>query len=326
MKHTTSSRRSVLAAGLLAALTFQSPAQAQDFPNKPIKWVVPYAAGTAPDQTVRIVADAMVEVLKQPIVIENRPGAAGNIGAQAVAKAAPDGYTWVYSGSPMSTNMRMYKQPGFDVMKDFIHVGRIGLSELVVVTSPQSGIGSMKDLVAQAKKNPGKLSYATGGVGSPAHMAGALVMSVAGADALHVPFKGANESTQAVIGRQVDYALALSTVVIPHIQSGRLLALAVSGKTRLPALPNVPTLMESGINTSVTSFGGLSVPAGTPAPIVARISDALQKAMHNPKAKERMDGLGGQFTPGNSAELTEAFRQEIPLTEAMMRAAKLEAQ
>ncbi len=326
MKLSTSSRRSALAAGLLAALAFQTAAQAQDFPNKPIKWVVPYAAGTAPDQTVRIVSDAMVEVLKQPIVIENRPGAAGNVGAQAVAKAAPDGYTWIYSGSPMSTNMRMYKQPGFDVMKDFIHVGRIGVSELVVVTHPQSGIGSMKDLVAQARKNPGKLSYATGGVGTPAHMAGALVMSVAGADALHVPFKGANESTQAVIGRQVDYALALSTVVIPHIQSGRLLALAVSGKSRLPALPNVPTLMETGINTSVSSFGGLSVPAGTPAPIVAKINDALQRAMNTPKAKERMDALGGQFTPGSGAELTEAFRQEIPLTEAMMRAAKLEAQ
>ena len=326
MNLTTSSRRSVLAAGLLAALAFQAPAQAQDFPNKPIKWVVPYAPGTAPDQTVRIVADAMVEALKQPIVIENRPGAAGNVGAQMVAKAAPDGYTWIYSGSPMSTNMRMYKQPGFDVMKDFIHVGRIGISELVVVTNPQTGITSMKDLVAQARKNPGKLSYATGGVGSPAHMAGALVLSVAGADALHVPFKGANESTQAVIGRQVDYALALSTVVIPHIQSGRLVALAVSGKSRLPALPNVPTLAEAGVNTSVSSFGGLSVPAGTPAPVVAKISDALQKAMVNPKAKERMEGIGGQFPPGSGAELTEAFRQEIPLTEAMMRAAKLEAQ
>ncbi len=326
MKLSTSSRRSVLAAGLLAALAFQAPAQAQDFPSKPIKWVVPYAPGTAPDQTVRIVGDAMAEILKQPIVIENRPGAAGNVGAQMVAKAAPDGYTWIYSGSPMSTNMRMYKQPGFDVMKDFIHVGRIGISELVVVTNPQTGITSMKDLVAQARKNPGKLSYATGGVGSPAHMAGALVLSVAGADALHVPFKGANESTQAVIGRQVDYALALSTVVIPHIQSGRLVALAVSGKSRLPALPNVPTLAEAGVNTSVSSFGGLSVPAGTPAPIVAKINDALQKAMANPKAKERMEGIGGQFTPGSGAELTESYRQEIPLSEAMMRAAKLEAQ
>ncbi len=327
MTFSSSNRRAVLTAvagGLLAA--FQAPALAQDFPNKPIKWVVPYAAGTAPDQTVRIVSDAMAEILKQPIVIENRPGAAGNVGAQLVAKSAPDGYTWIYSGSPMSTNMRMYKQPGFDVMKDFIHVGRIGVSELVVVTHPQSGIASMKDLVAQAKKNPGKLSYATGGVGSPAHMAGALVLSVAGADALHVPFKGANESTQAVIGRQVDYALALSTVVLPHIQSGRLVALAQSGKTRLPSLPQVPTLVESGINTSVSSFGGLSVPAGTPAPVVARIGDALQKAMANPKAKERMEGIGGQFTPGTGAELTEAFRQEIPLTEAMMRAAKLEAQ
>ncbi len=316
-------RRTLIAAAL-AGLAF--PSLAQEFPTKPIRLVVPYGAGSAPDQTVRIVGEAMSELLKQPIVIENRPGAAGNVGAQMVAKAAPDGYTWIYSGSPMSTNMRMYKQPGFDVLKDFIHVGRIGVSELVVVTHPQSGITSMKDLIAQAKKSPGKFSFASGGVGTPAHMAGALVLSTAGADALHVPFKSAAESTQATIGRQVDFALALSTVVIPHIQSGRLVPLAVSGKARLPALPQVPTLAETGIAVSVSSFGEISVPAGTPAPIVARINDALQKALANPKAKERMEALGGQFTPGSGAEYTEAMRQEIPLTDAMMRAAKLEPQ
>lgn len=326
MRKSEMNRRTLIAAGLLAAMAAQVPAHAQDFPSKPIRWIVPYAAGTAPDQTVRIVGESMSEILRQPIVIENRPGAAGNIGAQMAARAAPDGYTWIYSGSPMATNMRMYRSPGFDVMKDFIHVGRIGTSELVVVTSPQSGIGSLRELVAQARANPGKLSYATGGVGSPAHMAGALMLSVAGVDALHVPFKGANESTQAAAGRQVDFALALNTVALPHVQSGRLTALAVSGKSRLPALPNVPTMAEAGVPVSITSFGGLSVPAGTPAAIVQKVGDALTRAMANSKAQSRIEGIGGHFTPGSGAELTEAMQREIGQTEAMMRAAKLEAQ
>lgn len=314
------------ALSVLAAASLHLPAAAQDFPSKPIRWIVPYAAGTAPDQTVRIVADAMAETLKQPIVVENRPGAAGNVGAQLAARAAPDGYTWIYSGSPMATNMRMYRNPGFDVLKDFVHVGRIGVSELVVVANPQTGFTSVRELVAQAKRNPGKLSYATGGVGSPAHMAGALMLSAAGADALHVPFKGANESTQAAVGRQVDFALALSTVALPHIQSGRLLPLAVSGPRRHPSLPNVPTMREAGVPVSVTSFGGLSLPAGTPAGVVQRVSDALFKALANPKAQARIEAIGGQFTPGTAAEYIEALREEIPLTETMMRVARLEPQ
>ncbi|MDE2605471.1 MAG: tripartite tricarboxylate transporter substrate binding protein [Burkholderiales bacterium] len=319
-------RRAALACGLVAAAAIHFPAAADDFPSKPIRWIVPYAPGTAPDQTVRILGDVMTDILKQPIVIENRPGAAGNVGAQIAARAAPDGYTWIYSGSPMATNMRMYREPGFDVMKDFIHVGRIGISDLVIVTRPDTAIRTLSELIAKAKAQPGKLSYATGGVGSPAHLAGAMLLSAAGAQALHVPFKGANESTRAVMGGQVDFALALSTVALPFIKSGQLVPLAVSGDHRVAALPKVPTMREEGIPVSVSSFGGLSVPRGTPAPIVKRIGDALTQAMARPNAQARIEAIGGQFNPETGTEYAQDLRQEIPLTESMMRAANLQAQ
>ena len=169
-------RRSLVLAA--AGLAFGGAALAQDtFPSRPIKWIVPYLAGTAPDTTVRIVAEAMGEILKQPVVIENKGGVAGNLGAQLAAKAAPDGYTWVYSAAPMSTSMRMYRKPGFDVMKDFTHVGRIAQSDVLLVVNADSGITTVKQLIERGRKEPGKLAFASGGVGSPAHMGAELMLN-----------------------------------------------------------------------------------------------------------------------------------------------------
>ena len=302
-------------------------ASAQDYPNRPIRWVVPYLAGTAPDNTVRVVAEAMGHILKQPVVVDNKGGAAGNLGAQLVAKAPADGYTWVYSATPMAANMRMYKKPGFDVMKDFAHVGRIAISDLTVVVHPDSGIKTLKELVELAKKEPGKLSYASGGVGSPAHMGAELMLSVAGASALHVPYKGASESATAVIGKQVDFALAISSVAAPHIAAGRLVPLAVSGPQRNARQPNTPTLAESGWpGLQLTSFGGLSVPAGTPAPIVKRLSEALTLALAQPEVRARLEANGGNVAPASPEAYRDALQSEIGLTERMMKSAKLEAQ
>lgn len=300
---------------------------AQDYPNHAIRWIVPFLAGTAPDNTVRIVAEAMSGILKQPVVVDNKGGAAGNLGAQLAARAPADGYTWVYSASPMAASMRMYKKPGFDAMKDFTHVGRIAISDLTVVAHPDSGMKTIKDLMERAAKDPGKLSYASGGIGSPAHMSAELMLNIAGVSALHVPYKGASESTTAVIGKQVDFALAISSVAIPHIQAGRLVPLVVTGPQRNPRQPGVPTLTESGWpGLHITSFGGLSVPAGTPTPVVKRLSEALSKALAMPDVRARLEIQGGAVAPSTPDEYRDALQAEIALTERMMKSAKLEAQ
>lgn len=321
-------RRHLLALAPAALLGSALPrsALAQDFPSRPIRWIVPYLAGTAPDNTVRIVAEAMSTLLKQPVVVDNKGGVAGNLGAQLAAKAAPDGHTWVYSASPMATNMRMYRKPGFDALKDFIHVGRIAISDLLVVVHADSGITSLKDLMERARKAPGKLTWGSGGIGSPAHMGGELLLNTAGADALHVPYKGASESANAVMGRQVDFALTISSVSMPHINGGKMVPLAVSGPQRNPRLPNVPTLAEAGIAVTLVSFGGLSVPAGTPAPIVRRIADALDAALAQPEVRRRLEANGGMVAPAGSEAYTEALRAEIAQTDKMMKLAKLEPQ
>jgi tripartite-type tricarboxylate transporter receptor subunit TctC len=302
-------------------------AQAQDFPSRPIKWIVPYLAGTGPDTTVRIVAEAMSELLKQPVVVENKGGAAGNLGAQLAARAAPDGYTWVYSATTMSASMRMYRKPGYDVMKDFTHVGRISQSDVLLVVNPDSGITSTRELVERARSRPGQLSYGSGGVGTPAHMGAELMLHAAGVRALHVPYKGASESVNAVLGKQVDFALALASVAMPQIQAGKLSALAVTGPHRNPRLPNVPTLAEAGIpGVQLVSFGGLSVPAGTPAAVTRRIGAALQKALAQPEVRAKLEANGSLVVPSSGEEYAQNLQAEIGLTEKMMDAARLSPQ
>jgi tripartite-type tricarboxylate transporter receptor subunit TctC len=311
----------------LLALSVSAMAQTSDYPSRTIRWIVPYLAGTAPDNTVRIVAEAMSGQLKQPVVVDNKPGAAGNLGAQLAARAPADGYTWVYSATPMAASMRMYSKPGFDVMKDFRHVGRIAISDLTVVVHPESGFKTIKDLMDRARQQPGKLTYASGGVGSPAHMGAELMLTIAGVDVLHVPYKGASESTAAVMGKQVDFALAITSVAVPHISSGRLTPLAITGPQRNPRQPNTPTLAESGWSGfQVTSFGGLSVPAGTPQPVVNRIREALSKALEVPEVRAKLEAQGGLVSPSRPEEYQQALEAEIGITERMMKAAKLQAQ
>ncbi|MBO9647502.1 MAG: tripartite tricarboxylate transporter substrate binding protein [Variovorax sp.] len=321
----TFNRRNLLLT--VAGLALAGTGWAQDFPSRPIKWIVPYLAGTAPDITVRIAAEAMSSVLKQPVVVENRGGAAGNLGAQIAARAPADGYTWVYSATPMATNMRMYRKPGYDVMKDFIHVGGITRSDVVLVVSGDSDIDSAKALVDRMRQQPGKLSYASGGVGTPAHMGAELILKSAGAQALHVPYKGASESANAVLGKQVDFALTISSVSLPHINAGKLKALAVTAPTRNPRLPDVPTLAEAGIaGVTLVSFGGLSLPAGTPQPVVQRVQQALQQALADPAVRAKLEANGGEVVASKPDEYARNLASEISLTEQMMKVANITPQ
>ena len=320
----TTTRRAALCAA--ASLLLGSPAMAQDpWPARPIKLIVPYLAGTAPDTSARTLADAMGPMLGQPIVVENRPGAAGNLGAQLAARAAPDGLTWVYAASPMAAAMRMYRKPGFDVLKDFTMVGRVSTSDLLVIAPADSGLRSIADLADRARKSPQGLVYASGGIGSPAHMGAELMLQAAGLTANHVPFKGASESVNAVIGKQVDFALAITSVALTQIKSGKVIPLAITAAQRNPVLPQVPTLVEQGLaGTVVVSFGGLAVPAGTPAPIVARINEVLRASLAKPEVKAAIESQGSTPAPSTAQDYAELMRAEIDKTERMMKAARLE--
>ncbi len=314
------------ALGMAAALALALPVQAQDdWPARTIRIIVPYLAGTAPDTSARTLADAMGALLGQTIVVENKPGAAGNLGAQIAARAAPDGYTWVYAASPMAAAMRMHKKPGFDVLKDFEMVGRISISDLLVIAPADAGLRNIADLAERAGKSPQGLVYASGGIGSPAHMGAELMLQTAGISANHVPFKGASESVNAVIGKQVDFALAITSVALTQIKAGKVVPLAITSAQRNPVLPQVPTLVEQGLaGAVVVSFGGLAVPAGTPAPIVARINDALRTALGKPEVRTTIESQGSMPAPSTPQEYAQVMRAEIDKTERMMKAARLE--
>jgi tripartite-type tricarboxylate transporter receptor subunit TctC len=294
------------------------------WPSRPIKWVLPYLAGTGPDTTARTLAEALGPLLGQPVVIENRGGAAGNIGARLVARAPADGYTWIYSAAPMAANMRMYAVPGYDAIKDFRHIMRLTTSDILLIVHPSSGIGSVRELVERARANPGQLDYASGGVGTPSHLGVELFLSAAGVQATHVPYKGASELVNAVLGRQVAFATPIFGVAFPHVQAGRLKALAVVGSQRNAALPEVPTLAEGGVpGVSLTSWGGVSVPAGTPAPVVARIRAAFESAMAQPAVRTAVEASGASVSLSSSEEYLRLFTQEMALTETMMKKARL---
>lgn len=312
-----------LAAAPLLPLA-KAASAAEPWPQRPIKWVVPYLAGTGPDTGARILAEAAGRLLGQPVIIENKGGAAGNIGARQVARAAPDGYTWIYSAAPMAANVLMYSSPGYDVMKDFRHVMRLTTSDVLLVVNPASGIQTLQDLVTKARANPGKLDYASGGVGTPSHLGVELFLSAAGIQATHVPYKGASELVNAVLGDQVTFGMPIFAVAFPHVKAGKLKALGVAASRRNASLPDVPTLAEQGLRTvELTSWGGLSLPAGTPDPIAARIYDVFSHLLKEPQVIAAMTELGSQVTPSSPEGYLQVIRHEIELTRQMMTSAKI---
>ncbi|MBB3640154.1 Bug family tripartite tricarboxylate transporter substrate binding protein [Variovorax atrisoli] len=321
-------RRRLLGHALAALLLPLGPglAQAEEaYPSRPIKWVLPYLAGTGPDITARILAEAVAPVIGQPVVIENKAGAAGNIGARIVAKAPADGYTWIYSAAPMAANMRMYRNPGYDALKDFRHVMRLSSSDVVLIVNASSDIRSLADLVAKARAQPGRLAYASGGVGTPSHLGVEMLLSAENVSSLHAPYKGASELVNAVLGDQVAFGMPILAVAYPQILGGKLRALAVAGTTRNPMLPQVPTLAELGVKgAELTSWGGISVPAGTPDAVVQRIRAAFEKALAQPRVIAALQEQGGRVDMQDGPAYTSGFTREMVFTEAMMKRVGLE--
>ncbi|HEX5129310.1 MAG TPA: tripartite tricarboxylate transporter substrate binding protein [Usitatibacter sp.] len=286
---------------LLAALL---PASAQEsYPSKPVRIIVPYPAGGVADLLPRTVGAKLSEKWKQPVVVENKPGASGNIGMAEGARAEPDGYTLVLAPTGnLTVNQFLFRQMPFDVTKDFTPITVLATSPNVLVVHPSVPVKSFKELIAYAKANPGKLNFSSPGSGSGAHLAGELLNVEAGIKAVHVPYKGMAPAVSDLVGGQVQMMFAGISTALPHIRAGKLVALAIASPQRSPQLPDVPTVAESGFpGFDVTSWYGVVVRAGTPPAIVKKLHADMAEALAAPDVKEKLASLG--LDPlGNSPE------------------------
>lgn len=285
------------------AVVLSAAAHAQDYPNKPIRMVVGFPPGGGTDVVARILAPRLSELLGQPVVIENRPGATGTVAAGQVAKSAPDGYTIMMGHiSVNAIAPAMFSNLAYDVIADFAPVGIAAAVPHFVVAHPSLPVGSLKDLIAHLKAQPGK-TFPSAGNGSMPHLAGELFKSLAGVQLVHVPYKGTGQSMQDLLGGQHVVAFDTMPASAPHVRSGRLRALAVSTPARLPAFPDVPTAAEAGLpGYQLTTWYGVFAPAGTPAAIVNRLHAELVKAMQTPETKARLEAVGADGTVSRSPE------------------------
>jgi len=284
-------------------------AGAQAYPNRAIRIIIPFAAGSGSDTTARVVGDALSSQLGVPVVLETREGTGGAIGAAAVAKAAPDGYTLLSAANPMTVTPYMMKTLPFDPAKDFAAIARVAIIPLVVVTSSQSSYKSFQDLVARMKAEPGKVNYATGGKGSPSHLEVELWQRAVGADARDVPYKNFGQALTDTMAGRTDFIMASLPISASHIAAGNLRPLAVGAATRLPNLPNVSTLAEllNKPGYEAAAWYGFLAPAGTPSEIVARLAAEVQKALNVPAVRTRIEGTGGRISLAGP----EQFNQQI---------------
>ena len=292
-------RRTLLASAAAALCTLSAGAalaQPDAYPSKPIKWVVPFPPAGAMDTIARTLGDHMGRKLGQTFVIENRPGAGGNIGVDAVAKAAPDGYTMLIVANGMAVNKFLYSKLSYDPEKNFAPVSLLAVVPNVLVTNvAQSKAKTVADVIALAKAQPGKSTFASAGNGTSIHLAGELFASMAKVDMLHVPYKGSGPAVTDLIGGQVDYMFDSITSAAPHIQSGKLRAIGVTTLKRSSALPNVPTIAEAGLpGYELSPWFAVYMPAGTPQPIVDKMNAALLEAMKLPDVQARFAAIGAE--------------------------------
>jgi tripartite-type tricarboxylate transporter receptor subunit TctC len=300
---------------------------AQDWPTKTITAVVPLGAGSASDIVARVVMDQVSKQVGQPIVVENRPGAGGTIGANMVAKAAPDGHTLLIYGA-LNTAHAMHAKLPYDTFKDFIPVIALGEQPLVVVTSPGKGYKTLKDMIAAAKAKPGSLNYSSVGVGSASHFGGERLRVAGGFEAQHIPFKGAADAVTDVVADRSDFSVQLTTTTLPLIKDGKLVPLAVSAHKRIPSLPDTPTTIELGLppESVYPFYTGVFVPAKTPQPIVDRLHREIAKAIEAPAVQARFAQLGVQPMPGNQSEFAKFFHDDVNSTVALAKAANIKPQ
>ncbi|RZS77138.1 Bug family tripartite tricarboxylate transporter substrate binding protein [Pigmentiphaga kullae] len=320
MRHFPSSARAACLAALVS-LVSAGPAAAASYPDKPVRVVVGFSAGGTTDVAARIIAKELGDDLGQSFVVENKPGAGSNIGAELVARAKPDGYTLYMVAVTSTINQTLYKNLNFDIVKDFAPIALVIKVPNILVVNPSLPVKNVKELVAYVKAHPDKLSYASSGSGTSIHMAGELFKLRAGVDIPHIPYKGSAPALTDLIGNQVQLMFDNMPSAWPHVQAGKLRALAVTTAERSATAPDLPTMMESGYDKfDVSSWFGLIAPKGTPPDVIAKVNASVQKALAKPDVQQRFKDLGAVTAKTTPEQFGTFIKDEVETWATVVKA------
>jgi tripartite-type tricarboxylate transporter receptor subunit TctC len=311
--HSLPRRHILLAACASLALLFSPQTRAQDYPVKPVRLIVPFAAGGGSDTVARTVGQKLSETLGQPVIVENKPGAGGNIGTDEVAKAAPDGYTLLMGVvGPVAVNPSLFGNLPYDPLRDFSPITQAVLVTNMVALHPSIPANTVEELIEYGRRNPGKLSSATGGTGTAGHMASELFKSMAKVDMTVLPYKGAAPAVNDVLGGHVPMTFEALLSTLPHVRAGKLKAIAVTTSRRSKLLPEVPTIAEAGLpGYEANNWYGFLAPAGTPPPIIDRLNREMVKILNTPDVKDRLAAVGAEVLGNSPQEFAAAIRADV---------------
>ena len=310
----------------LACALCSAPVAAQDYPSKPIRIIVPLAAGGGTDLLARVIASKLRDKFGQPVTVENRSGAAGNIGAEAVFKAPPDGYTLLFTQpAPLAVNKALYGKLPYEP-ELFVPIALVSLQDILLAVNPSVPASNLQELIAYARANPGKLNFGSSGAGSAPHLAAELFCAMAGVKMVHVPYKGAAESMAATLGGQVDLTFFAFSTALRNAQAGKLRAIAVGGTKRNPQLPNVPSIVEAIPGYSATSWTAMVAPPGTPAPVAQKLAQALSEVLKMPDVQSRLIDAGDESFDSTPSRLAAFLREESQRWGNLIKALGITAQ